>query len=191
MCSNCHFGNGEEGIETKTGNNTSLILKTSIIFSVLFIIFCACSCYFKCRKISNNRGVITRINNQVNNRNIRNNNYSDYKYRNLELDANNINYNIESQSNIIITIKKVLTLEEILTNEKYLGSKKCKKEYEKYNIECTICLEKFKVDIDMVCLSPCFHLFHYKCLYDYFHANKKAKCPNCNYDIINHFQKKI
>ena len=100
-------------------------------------------------------------------------------------------YNIDSHSNIIIPEKKSLTFEEILANGKYLGPKKCKKEYEKYNIECTICLEKFKDNIDMVCITPCFHLFHHKCFYDYFHANKNTKCFNCNYDIINHYQKQI
>ena len=72
-----------------------------------------------------------------------------------------------------------------------MGPKKCKKEYEKYNIECIICLEKFKDDIDMVCLTPCSHLFHNECSYDYFHTNKNAKCPNCNFNIINHYQKHI
>ena len=127
------------------------------------IIFIACFCYIKRRKNANRRGVTTRHNNQVNNqynRNIRNNNFYVYNNRNLGLDVNNINYNIDSQSNTIIPVKKSLTLEEILTNEKYLGSKKCKKEYEKYNIECTIYLEKYKVDIDMACLTPCFHLFY-------------------------------
>ena len=72
----------------------------------------------------------------------------------------------------------------------YLGPKQCKKEYEKYNIECTICIEKFKKRIDMVSITPCFHLFHYKCLKDYFQKNKNAKCPNCNFDIIKHFKEK-
>ena len=165
-----------------------------INFSISFIALIACFCYYKQRKNGNGRGVITRNNNQINNeynRNIRNNNNSVNNNRNFAPDVNNINYNIDSHSNIIIPKKKSLTLEEILTNGKYLGHKKCKKEYEKYNIECTICLEKFKGYIDMVCITPCFHLFHHKCFNDYFHANKNAKSPNCNYDIINLYQKQI
>ena len=82
-------------------------------------------------------------------------------------------------------------LYDILADEKYLGPKKCKKEYEKYNIECTICLEKFKDDIDIISLTPCYHLFHNKCLNQYFRKNKNAKCPNCKYNIINHYKKNL
>ena len=195
-CANCHYGNGGNGIKTidETGDNTNVITYFAFIFSVFLILIIALCCYIKCRKNANSRGVITRNNNQFNieyNRNTRNIRFSNNNNnnRNIALDVNNINYNIDSHSNIIIPVKRPLTLEEIFTNEKYLGPKKCKKEYEKYNIECTICLEKFKDDIDMVCLTPCSHLFHNKCLYDYFHANKNAKCPNCNSDIINHYQK--
>ena len=191
----CDNGYYENGGNMKKEGSSSVVICISIVFSVLCILLIACCCYYNCRKNENNPRVIVGNNIQANNefnRNIGyiNNNINVYNNnRNVALDVNNINYNIDSHSNIINPVKKELTLEEILTNEIYLGPKKCKKEYEKYNIECSICLEKYKDDIDMVCLTPCSHLFHYKCLYDYFHKNEKAKCPNCNYDIINHYQK--
>ena len=108
---------------------------------------------------------------------------------NIGSNNNNAHRNIIIDNNNDIDIN-ILPIDDLLTNEKYLGPKKCKKEYEKYNIECTICLQKFKDDIDMVSLTPCYHLFHNKCLYIYFKKNKMAKCPNCKFDILNHYKKK-
>ena len=189
ICSNCH--QGSHGGEEDRQNSGIITAFITIIIFIITIIF-ACYCFFKCKKNDNDERIIRRNNNQLNreyNRNIRipnnNNNYISND-RNL---AFNVYYNINSQNNEIISIRKTLALEEILTNENYLGSKICKKEYVKYNIECTICLEKFKEDIDMISITPCFHLFHYKCLNDYFHKNNSAKCPNCNFDIIAYYQK--
>jgi hypothetical protein len=142
---------------------------------IIIIIIC---CYCKKRRISNQNARINE--NIINNINKNNNNNN----RNIVININN-NINSEGRLNNNNTI-----LDEIFNNEKYLGPKKCKKEYEKYNIECTICLEKFKEDIDMVSLTPCYHLFHNKCLNIYFKKNKMAKCPNCKFDILNHYKKK-
>ena len=143
----------------------------------------------------NNRNIVVT---EGNNNNIRFNRNSSYDNnsgsnrfiinRNLTL---NFNINNRHSDNKIIYPMKQISLDEILTNEKYLGPKICKKEYQKHNTICTVCLEKFKEDIDMVSLTPCFHLFHNKCLDIYFRKNKNAKCPNCNYDIINHFRNQM
>ena len=158
-----------------------------ILFILLFIpLF---YCILKRKKNNNNREG-RRINRHINNiRNIRfviDNNIpnSDNRALRVEITQHNININ----PNVIIVKKKEVNLEEILSNEKYLGPKICKKEYEKYNILCTICLDNFKEEIDMVSLTPCSHLFHNKCLNDYFRKNKNAKCPNCKFDIIKHYQ---
>ena len=158
-----------------------------IIFIILFIPLLYCC--FKRKKNNQNREA-PRINRHINNiRNIRfvmDNNVlnSDNRALRVEITQNNINSNY----NVITVKKKEIKLEEILSDEKYLGPKICKKEFEKFNILCTICFEKFKEGIDMVSLTPCSHLFHNKCLNDYFRKNKNAKCPNCNFDIIKHYQ---
>ena len=132
------------------------------------------------------------------------NNYNIYMNRNSRRNSNNnefisnrnliLNFNIGNlytDNKIINNPVKEISLDEILSYEKYLGPKLCKKEYQKHNGICIICLEKFKEDIDMVSLTPCFHLFHSNCLDIYFRKNQNAKCPNCNYDIINHFRNQI
>ena len=195
ICSNCYQNNpGEKSTEEEDRENLGIITAAFITIIIIIIIIFACYCYFKCKKNDNDEGIIRRNNNQVNreyNRNIRiENNNHNYISNDRNL-AFNVNNNINSQNNEIISVRKTLALDEILTNENYLGSKICKKEYEKYNIECSICLEKFKEDIDMISITPCFHLFHYKCLVDYFHTNNSAKCPNCNFDIIAYYQNQI
>ena len=81
-------------------------------------------------------------------------------------------------------------INDIFNNELFLGAKKCKKEYEENHHQCTICLEGFKIDIDDVCLTPCNHLFHHKCLYEFLQKKHNGKCPNCNYDFIEYYKTK-
>ena len=175
------------------------ILLGSIILGVLVISLIFYYYLKKQKKEERIRRNMNRINN-IYNRNIiinitNNNNLNSernvgpnilYSNRNF-MGNNNIN-NFYVNDKVIHYVTKNISLDEILNNDKYLGPKKCKKEYEKYNIVCTICLEKFIENIDMVSVTPCFHLFHSKCLDIYFRKNKNAKCPNCNFDIINHFK---
>ena len=56
-------------------------------------------------------------------------------------------------------------------------------EYEKYGNKCTICLDKFG-RIKNVCLTPCNHIFHHKCLRKYIFESKYANCPLCKYDLF-------
>ena len=191
LCSKCSEEitvEENENEEEKTETNSAIKIFLSIIIVILFLLmFTICCYYLKCRQNSNDERII-RINNRVNNgnniiiRRVYNNNYN----------FNNINFQTNvyiNSNNIIIPAKKEITLDEIFNDVKKLGPKKCKKEYEKYNIECTICLDKFKDDMDMISLTPCFHLFHHGCLYDYFQKNKSAKCPNCNFDIVTYYKK--
>ena len=143
----------------------------------------------------NNRNIFTDANNN-NNIRFNRNTSSDYNSGSNRFIINRnltLNFNIHNRynNNTIIYPMKQISLDEILSYEKYLGPKICKKEYQKHNTICTVCLEKFKEDIDMVSLTPCFHLFHNKCLDIYFRKNKNAKCPNCNYDIINYFRNQM
>ena len=56
-------------------------------------------------------------------------------------------------------------------------------EYEKYGNKCTICLDKFG-RIKNVCLTPCNHIFHHKCLRKYIFESKFPYCPLCKYDLF-------
>jgi len=200
-CKKCYPEEEKKDEENKKSNSFVVII---IISSVLFvaIIFLISYCCMKCRR--SNRGIENEIIMNIDQAN--NGNNINVRARNNNSNTNNIfiynnrNRNIVVNSNVnIINSNDGLhnpkieetTIDDILADEKYLGPKKCKKEYEKYNIECTICLEKFKDDIDIISLTPCHHLFHNKCLNKYFRKNKNAKCPNCNFDIINHYKKKL
>ena len=89
------------------------------------------------------------------------------------------NYIIEEQQ------FKKKKIEEFLNDPQLLGSKICKKEYEKYGNNCTICLEEFKIDKDQVSVTPCHHVFHYKCLSNYMKKSiTNTHCPNCNGDLL-------
>ena len=107
----------------------------------------------------------------------------------------NVNNNVRSNPtnnniNVDPTIYKIneKMINDIFNNELFLGAKKCKKEYEENHHQCTICLEGFKIDIDDVCLTPCNHLFHHKCIFDYLIQKHNAKCPNCNNNFIEYYK---
>ena len=67
-----------------------------------------------------------------------------------------------------------------------LNWKKFKKELGlKDGNTCTICIEEFKENKSKVSVTPCKHVFHYKCLSNWLRKNvKNPKCPNCNYNLI-------
>ena len=64
----------------------------------------------------------------------------------------------------------------------------------KYGSKCTICLEDYK-EKDLVSITLCHHVFHYKCLSNWLYKNSTAiRCPNCNQPLeskstitVNHF----
>ena len=159
-----------------------------ILFIILFIpVFYCC---LKRKRNNRERRKLDTNRHLNNNRNIRfvmDNNVPNSCNRALRVEITNI-ISHENVINVKRKEKKEIKVDDILNNEKYLGPKRCKKEYEKYNILCTICLDKFKEEIDMISLTPCSHLFHNKCLIGYFKNNKSAKCPNCNFDIIKYYQ---
>ena len=44
--------------------------------------------------------------------------------------------------------------------------------------ECSICLEKYKIG-SLLVLLPCGHLFHKRCVYEWFMNSSNCKCPIC------------
>ena len=50
---------------------------------------------------------------------------------------------------------------------------------------CTICLEDFKEGKSNVTITPCQHVFHFKCLRNWLMKNVlNPKCPNCNHNFL-------
>ena len=59
-----------------------------------------------------------------------------------------------------------------------------KSEYNQFGGGCSICLENFKKK-SKVSMTPCKHVFHYKCIKDWLYKNaKNPKCPNCNKEVL-------
>ena len=202
-CSKC----GTSASSSSSG--LSSLATILIIFFVFIVIFGIAACiysYFKVRKIleQNNNQNNNQVNNHPNNHQVNNNQNNNQVNNNIvaNVDNNNnpndrdnrivIDYNyINSNENIVNPINKEITLDIILKDKNYLGPKSCKEEYQKFNDFCTICIEKFKNDLDMISLTPCFHLFHHDCIKDFFKKSKDAKCPNCKMDYIKYYSKQI
>ena len=88
-----------------------------------------------------------------------------------------------------------LNMQEINTQkiEKLLKTTLAPIKYNKYlgikdgnpSLICTICIEEFKEEKSKVCITPCQHVFHFKCLKDWLLKNVLTpKCPNCNYNLL-------
>ena len=93
---------------------------------------------------------------------------------------------IENKKKLMILFKTILGAQEYT---KSLNKLECPK--------CTICYEDFEINNSVVSITPCQHIFHYRCLHNWLHKNavNNPKCPNCNYDLmkvdINQLRKKI
>ena len=146
-------------------NNIFKSIYIIIAIIIFLIIICSISIYCCTRKlnieiINREEEVIRRISQSV-------------------IESNQAQEIQEIQQQMIVK-----NVENLLNNPNLLGERICKKEYEKYGTKCTICLEELKVGIDKVSLTPCFHVFHYKCLSDWLRKNtSNLKCPNCNFDL--------
>ena len=67
-----------------------------------------------------------------------------------------------------------------------LSARKYEKTHNKIDCpRCTICYEDFEVYNSVVSITPCQHIFHYKCLNNWLNQNMlNPKCPNCNFDLM-------
>ena len=45
---------------------------------------------------------------------------------------------------------------------------------------CTICFEEYSKE-KVYRITPCKHIFHHKCIYEWIITNRKKRCPNDNY----------
>ena len=96
-----------------------------------------------------------------------------------------LNYNeINNEENERIRNKKII--ENKLKDPNLLGEKICEKEHEKYGTNCTICLEELKIGVSKVSVTPCQHVFHYKCLFNWLMKKDSTfKCPVCNFNLLD------
>ena len=98
--------------------------------------------------------------------------------------------NLFNYNYLNINIPKKNKEEEI--KYKWLKKEKMTKKYidkNKEGYECTICLEKIKLNEDINILK-CSHIFHYKCIEELINHNNN-KCPNCRADLKTGENQKI
>lgn len=105
----------------------------------------------------------------------------------------------KNQEKIELMLKTTLAPQKFFgsnNNENYLegGGNKNKEgviEEIKGGLSCTICLTKFKEGKSKVSITPCHHVFHYKCLSVWLLTNiDNPKCPNCNNNLIHERENK-
>ena len=96
----------------------------------------------------------------------------------------------ESEDNLkeINTLKISKLLKTTLLPIKY--NKSLETKYGNSSTICTICIEEFKEGKSKVSITPCSHVFHFKCLSNWLKQNiLNPKCPNCNFNLLQ--EKKI
>lgn len=64
------------------------------------------------------------------------------------------------------------------TDLNYLDKNNLKSLYNRFHRECSICLDKYSFGNFIISL-PCGHLFHKKCIYEWFMNSVNYKCPVC------------
>ena len=57
---------------------------------------------------------------------------------------------------------------------------------------CTICCENFIVGQSEVSITPCFHVFHYDCIYKWIKEKiNNPCCPNCNFQFTEYMKNPV
>ena len=137
--------------------------KYSLIFVCIILMLCIISCFiFYLIKYKRNRELIRlRAINMANNLNL-----NGLENRiDPEVKKNKLNELFKNK------LKKIKYLKKLNVNE---------------TTACSICLEEFVENKSLVCITPCLHIFHYDCLYNWlFSDNSNCQCPYCNYDLLS------
>lgn len=100
----------------------------------------------------------------------------------LRIQQENILINNYNENNENIEEINKAKLDELFS--KKMAEHFYKSEYNQYGGGCSICLDNFKKK-SKVSMTPCKHVFHYKCIKDWLYKNaKNPKCPNCNKEVL-------
>jgi hypothetical protein len=152
-------------------DKSKLYLYLAISCIILACLLCGLIIYFLSRKISENARVRQRALIQLAMRSQR----GEYNTRDGQALSGSENFEEENRKKIEILLKTILAPQNFI-----------KQHREKYGNTCTICIENFKGNISKVSITPCNHIFHYKCLSNWLIKNViNPKCPNCNYNLVN------
>ena len=83
---------------------------------------------------------------------------------------------IENKKKLMILFKTILGAQEYTKTQKKMDCPKC-----------TICYDDFELNNSVVSITPCQHIFHYRCLHNWLNKNAihNLKCPNCNFDLMS------
>jgi hypothetical protein len=87
--------------------------------------------------------------------------------------GDNLNQNVED-------VKVTLTEEEF---NKFNNIKLTKENFEKYNTQCNICIDDYKIE-DIIIELSCKHLFHKECIKSWL-CKENISCPVCRTDCRN------
>ena len=162
-------------IEKKESSKLLLYITITIIILACFL--CALFIYFISKKISQNARLRQRALIQLAMASQR----GDYYTENASSGSGEVDPEEENRKKIEILLKTSLA-KKIYT--KNLGLKD--------GNTCTICIEDFKEKRSRVSITPCKHIFHYKCLSNWLINNSmNPKCPNCNYNLLKDFNKQV
>ena len=157
-------------IVTKINDNSKLALYITIGIILLACIICAVLIYFLSKKISKNARLRQQALFAM-----------AMAHQRGQVEAEEEDEETKQQR---IENENKLKIDFALKN--YLKPKKFLKKYgTKDGNTCTICIDDFKEKKSRVSVTPCNHVFHYKCLSNWLSKNViNPKCPNCNYNLI-------
>ena len=158
-------------------NGSKLLLYITIAVIILACILCALFIYFISKKISQNARLRQRALLQLAMATQR----GDYNPDNVSSGSGEVDPEEENRKKIEILLKTTLAKKIYSKN---LGLKD--------GNTCTICIEDFKDKRSRVSVTPCKHIFHFRCLSNWLINNSiNPKCPNCNYNLLKDFNKQV
>lgn len=156
---------------------SKLLLYITIAVIILACLLCALFIYFISKKISQNARLRQRALLQMAMATQR----GAYQADNASSGSEEVDVEEENRKKIEVLLKTTLAKKIFSKN---LGLKD--------GNTCTICIEDFKDKRSRVSITPCKHIFHFKCLSNWLINNSiNPKCPNCNYNLLKDFNKQV
>ena len=155
----------------REGNKNKVLLFITIGLIITSCLLCALIIYCLSKKISENARLRQRTLLEIAMRRQRGQFNGDEQASSGENEEQNEE---ENKKKIQILLKTILAPK--IFSKKY-GTKD--------GNTCTICIEDFKENKSKVSVTPCQHVFHYKCLSSWLIQNVfNPKCPNCNHNFL-------